>query len=213
LLLGHTPVAAVEIDKHCQKVLRQRQLDGMLPEFPIFDDVRTFDGRAFVDSLASECYRSAMSGTPKKMSQSQLLDAKKLYEDGASCADVAAAYGVTRQALWARLSKICLMRPTYRYGKENHFYRGGAKADGWVHNVTERAIRCGVLTRQPCEVCASQGEMSDGRSDVQAHHDDYNKPLEVRWLCQRHHHEWHIHNSPVRRTEAPSVDIVAGGFP
>jgi DNA (cytosine-5)-methyltransferase 1 len=55
LLLGHTPVAAVEIDKHCQKVLRQRQLDGMLPEFPIFDDVRTFDGTRFkgaVDVLA-----------------------------------------------------------------------------------------------------------------------------------------------------------------
>ena len=47
LHLGHTPVAAVEIDKHCQKVLRQRQMDGMLPEFPIFDDVRTFDGTRF----------------------------------------------------------------------------------------------------------------------------------------------------------------------
>jgi DNA (cytosine-5)-methyltransferase 1 len=44
LLLGHRPVCAVEIDAHCQKVLLQRQRDGFLPAFPIWDDVVTFDG-------------------------------------------------------------------------------------------------------------------------------------------------------------------------
>lgn len=44
-LLGWRTVCAVEIDKHCQAVLRQRQLDGGFPDrFPIWDDVRTFDG-------------------------------------------------------------------------------------------------------------------------------------------------------------------------
>ena len=45
LLLGHTPVCAVEIEPYCRKVLLQRQRDGILPWFPIWDDVRTFDGR------------------------------------------------------------------------------------------------------------------------------------------------------------------------
>jgi len=52
LLLGHQPVCAVEIDTYCQQVLHQRQQDGILPWFPIFDDVRTFDGnpwRGLVD--------------------------------------------------------------------------------------------------------------------------------------------------------------------
>lgn len=45
ILLGHTPVCAVEIEPYCQKVLMQRQRDGMLPHFPIWDDVRTFDAK------------------------------------------------------------------------------------------------------------------------------------------------------------------------
>ena len=45
LLLGHTPVCAVEIDAYCRKVLAARQADGWLPEFPIYEDVREFDGK------------------------------------------------------------------------------------------------------------------------------------------------------------------------
>jgi DNA (cytosine-5)-methyltransferase 1 len=45
MLLGHTTVCAVEIEPYCRKVLLQRQRDGILPKFPIWDDVRTFDGR------------------------------------------------------------------------------------------------------------------------------------------------------------------------
>lgn len=43
--------------------------------------------------------------------------------------------------------------------------------------------RRGKLVPKPCEEC--------GRPDVQMHHDDYSKPLEVRWLCKRHHQEHH----------------------
>jgi DNA (cytosine-5)-methyltransferase 1 len=45
MLLGHTTVAAVEIEPYCQDVLRARQRDGILPEFQIFGDIREFDGR------------------------------------------------------------------------------------------------------------------------------------------------------------------------
>lgn len=44
ILLGHTTVCAVEIEPYCRKVLLQRQRDGILPKFPIWDDVKTFDG-------------------------------------------------------------------------------------------------------------------------------------------------------------------------
>lgn len=38
-------VCGVERDFYAASVLVQRQLDGLLPSFPIWDDVRTFDGR------------------------------------------------------------------------------------------------------------------------------------------------------------------------
>ena len=48
-----------------------------------------------------------------------------------------------------------------------------------VHNAVAR----GKLTKQPCEVC--------GEAKVHAQHTDYSKPLEVKWLCVRHHMEVH----------------------
>ena len=44
-LLGWTTVAACEIDPYCRRVLLQRQRDGALNAFPIWDDVQTLDGR------------------------------------------------------------------------------------------------------------------------------------------------------------------------
>ena len=44
-LLGWTTVAACEIERYPRECLLQRQRDGVLPEFPIWDDVCTFDGR------------------------------------------------------------------------------------------------------------------------------------------------------------------------
>ncbi len=54
-LLGWQTVCAVEIDAYCTGVLIQRQNDGILPPFPIWDDVRTFDGqpwRGIVDVVS-----------------------------------------------------------------------------------------------------------------------------------------------------------------
>lgn len=47
------------------------------------------------------------------------------------------------------------------------------------------AIRDGKLTPMPCEVC--------GKQKAQGHHEDYSKPLDVIWLCTRHHQDRHIH--------------------
>jgi DNA (cytosine-5)-methyltransferase 1 len=43
-LLGWRTVAAVEIEDYPRRVLLQRQADGFLPRFPIWDDICTFDG-------------------------------------------------------------------------------------------------------------------------------------------------------------------------
>lgn len=55
LLLSHVPVCAVELEAYPRNVLLQRQRDGLLPWFPVWDDVCTFDGnpwRGRVDVIA-----------------------------------------------------------------------------------------------------------------------------------------------------------------
>lgn len=52
-----------------------------------------------------------------------------------------------------------------------------------AHRAVDTAIKNGSLVRQPCEVC--------GADRVDAHHDDYSKPLQVRWLCRGHHLQFH----------------------
>jgi len=44
-LLGWRTVCAVEWEPYAASVLVQRQNDGILPPFPIWDDVQTFDGK------------------------------------------------------------------------------------------------------------------------------------------------------------------------
>lgn len=44
-LLGMRTVCAVELESYPASVLLARQNDGLLPPFPVWDDVRTFDGR------------------------------------------------------------------------------------------------------------------------------------------------------------------------
>lgn len=45
VLLGWHTVAAVELERYPRELLLQRQRDGILPPFPVWDDVRTFDGK------------------------------------------------------------------------------------------------------------------------------------------------------------------------
>lgn len=52
-----------------------------------------------------------------------------------------------------------------------------------AHLATQNAMRLGVIERGPCEVCG------DPKTD--AHHDDYDRPFEVRFLCRRHHKAHH----------------------
>lgn len=52
-----------------------------------------------------------------------------------------------------------------------------------AYNKVAYALRHGSLTKQPCEIC--------GNESVHAHHDDYARPLDVRWLCSEHHGQHH----------------------
>jgi len=51
-------------------------------------------------------------------------------------------------------------------------------------NLVGTAKRNGTLVVGPCEECGTT-------KNVHAHHDDYDKPMDVRWLCRSHHQRFH----------------------
>jgi hypothetical protein len=57
-----------------------------------------------------------------------------------------------------------------------------------AHLAVGNALRVGDLVKpESCECCESNFALN-------AHHDDYNFPLKVRWLCSKCHHRWHAEN-------------------
>lgn len=95
-LLGWHTVAAVEIERYPRECLLQRQRDGILPPFPIWDDVCTFDGKPW----------------------SGLVD---VVSGGFPCQDISSAgkgAGIdgARSGLWAEMYRIiCEVRPRFAF--------------------------------------------------------------------------------------------------
>ena len=93
-LLGWRTVCAVEIEDYARRVLLQRQADGFLPRFPIWDDVRTFDGKPWAGKI------NVISG-------------------GFPCQDISAAgkgdgLEGERSGLWKEMFRIiCEVRPNF----------------------------------------------------------------------------------------------------
>ena len=53
-----------------------------------------------------------------------------------------------------------------------------------VHKKVAVALKSGWLLKMLCHICDSPNS--------HAHHEDYSKPLEVHWLCPKHHKERHV---------------------
>ena len=81
----------------------------------------------------------------------------------------------------------------HRYCRECHnaYMRANRHRYEWTPEARRKANarayareyqKRGKLIPQPCE---NAGPECDG--PVEKHHDDYSKPLEVRWFCRRHH--------------------------
>ena len=63
-----------------------------------------------------------------------------------------------------------------------------------ARNYLQNMIKQGYITRLNCEVCGSD-------VNIEGHHDDYTKPLDVRWLCKTHHAEHHFNENEHKRTQ------------
>lgn len=78
----------------------------------------------------------------------------------------------------------------------NKAWRKRNPASYQAHNMVNNAIRDGKLFKpSQCESCSSE-------TDLHGHHCDYNKPLDVMWLCDPCHKQWHRENEPIYCNEA-----------
>lgn len=57
-----------------------------------------------------------------------------------------------------------------------------------AQQALNRAVRNGKLIKKPCFICDSSKSV--------AHHSDYNKPLQVIWVCRIHHRSIHYTYNP-----------------
>jgi hypothetical protein len=71
-----------------------------------------------------------------------------------------------------------------RHAELARAYRARNREKTKAQNRLNYAIRKGRMARLPCEVCGT-------RERVHAHHHDYSKPLDVRWLCLQCHKDAH----------------------
>ncbi len=63
----------------------------------------------------------------------------------------------------------------------DNYYKNPAKPK--AHALLNSAIKHGEIQRGVCEMCKEV--------KTEGHHDNYFKPLEVRWLCKTHHRAVH----------------------
>ncbi len=95
-LLGWKTVAACEIEDYPRETLLRRQLDGCIPRFPIWDDIRTFDGKPFRGKV-------------------------DIVTGGFPCQDISAAgkgFGITgeRSGLWSEMARVINeVRPRFAF--------------------------------------------------------------------------------------------------
>lgn len=110
--------------------------------------------------------------------------------------DVKARYAMTiddRHAYEAKRNATPERKAALRRYSRQRYRQTPEKAK--ARSMIGNAVRDGRVTRQPCEVC--------GDPKSQAHHEDYSKPLDVKWLCFYHHRVAHGQQpSPKRKNEA-----------
>jgi hypothetical protein len=86
--------------------------------------------------------------------------------------------------------------PKVNHGQKTHAFWRLNEVDrkAFARALVERLLSNKTISRQPCCVC--------GDPKGEAHHESYDRPYEICWLCHKHHHERHAEinkSSPPRK--------------
>jgi hypothetical protein len=82
-----------------------------------------------------------------------------------------------------RYCRACHAQYT-REWRKTHRLTGIARIKSNIRSIARVYLKRGKLIKNSCEICGTQ-------ESIEMHHDDYSNPLSVRWLCNKHHIEYH----------------------
>lgn len=88
--------------------------------------------------------------------------------------------------LYCRFARFILSgEPTIELASRVRARKTPATLKDIAHVMVTKTVKDGVLIRPDrCSICNALGRMN-------AHHDDYARPLDVRWLCHKCHYNAH----------------------
>jgi hypothetical protein len=138
-------------------------------------------------------YSASMTASEKREWKRNYMRARRLKARGKARPYVSLAGMTDEEKRQRRIAQAQAWHDAHP-GYNTQWY---AEAGGWrgyekprrdaaklrAKHAVKNAIRTGVLTRGACVVC--------GDPNSQGHHADYSKPIDVVWLCRKHHDEEH----------------------
>lgn len=136
------------------------------------DKLYTDFHRKGAEGRVTICKTCILSRLKQKRDANLLEYRRKERESAARTKNRRRSYRVKRKAIENAIKMEKRQEGTIEYSKD------------WARFAVRNAIRRGEMSKQPCEIC--------NNPKAQAHHDDYSKPLVVRWLCTKHHNEYHV---------------------
>ena len=100
--------------------------------------------------------------------------------------DLGDRYGKQRYCKKCHAEWMRKFRPKHRELKD------GARKKANARSYANVYLKRGIIKKQPCYICGSPAQM---------HHEDYSKPLEIIWICRKHHLELHNGKDQNKRQE------------
>ncbi len=104
-----------------------------------------------------------------------------------SCLEYAREYRRANRARIKATKRLYNKEHSEEIRRNNKLYRQHNRGKTKCHRIMWKAIRAGELTIGPC----AHKRLGECGRRIQAHHDDYDKPLDVTWLCIPHHQQYH----------------------
>jgi hypothetical protein len=143
------------------------------------------------EMYCQRCGVKILSKFPKQYCSNWCYLNKKTRTDGKKKCSLCEKYKDLEQFSRLTICRTCDTKRMNKYYADNpervrastkkYQNKNKEKVRAWSMICLE--VKQGRIKKKSCEIC--------GDRKVHAHHDDYSKPLEVRWLCPLHHKRRH----------------------